>query len=83
MVKKKIFKLFLCKFNEDTLLSRQPHTAMCKLLDANQVHVITLLTEKLTYRQNAWCGAPTNAGKHVTPNIACAHCQRYTDNSVI
>jgi len=27
-------------------------------------------------------GAPTNAGMHVTSNIACAHCQRYTKDSV-
>ena len=26
--------------------------------------------------------APTNAGKHITSNFACAHSQQYTNNSV-
>ena len=27
--------------------------------------------------------APTNGGKHITSNNACAHCQQYTNDSVL
>ena len=42
-------------------------------------YTINISTERCEMTSDA----PTNAGKYVSSNNACARCQRYTDESVI
>ena len=65
------YELELCHNTTLTQCSRANNSGMSYSLDFHRYRLLEIMSS-----------APTNAGKHVMSNIACAHCQRFTKDSV-